>query len=189
MALLVPMVRDEKDALLTFLAAQRDALKAAVFELDREEATTTHTVSALTLAGLVKHVANTERSWVAGRLDGRAVEIVYENSFELGADQSVDDVIAFYDLVAAETEEIVRELPSLDVEVPVPKGVPWFPDDLDAWSARWVLFHCIEETARHAGHADIIREAIDGSNAFVLLAKYQGEIPDYLKPFMEKANA
>jgi hypothetical protein len=64
--------------------------------------------------------------------------------------------------------------------------VPWFPDDVENWSVRWVLLHVIEETARHAGHADIVRESIDGSNAFALLADYetaQGNRPawaDYL---------
>jgi hypothetical protein len=187
MALLTRAVTDERDALLTFLAAQREAVKAAVFELDREQATSTPSVSAINLAGLIKHVANTERSWVAGRLAGRDVEIEYQDSFNLKDGESVQDMLDFYDLVAAETEQIVKELPSLDVEVPVPKGVPWFPDDLEAWNARWVLFHCIEETARHAGHADIIRESIDGSNAYVLLAKAQGEIPDYLAAYMSDA--
>ena len=45
----------------------------------------------------------------------------------------------------------------------MPQGVPWFPDDVEAWSVRWVLLHLIEETARHAGHADIVRETIDGA--------------------------
>ena len=58
----------------------------------------------------------------------------------------------------------------MDQPVPVPKGVPWFPSDVEAWSARWVLLHLIEETARHAGHADIIREAIDGQSAYLLAA-------------------
>jgi uncharacterized damage-inducible protein DinB len=187
MALLVPPVSDERDGLLKFLSGQREALKAAVFELDRDQATSTPSVSALSLAGLIKHVANTERSWVAGRLAGRDVDIDYQNSFQLNADQSVDDVIAFYDEVAAETEAIVRELPNLEVPVPVPQGVPWFPNDVEAWSARWVLLHCIEETARHAGHADIVRESIDGSNAYVLLAKYRGEVPDYLAAYIDES--
>jgi hypothetical protein len=71
----------------------------------------------------------------------------------------------------------------MDVPVPVPKGVPWFPQDVDAWSARWVLLHLIQETTRHAGHADIIRETIDGSNAFVLLAKSKGLQLDYLAAY------
>ena len=57
---------------------------------------------------------------------------------------------------------------------PVPQGVPWYPDDLDAWSVRWVLMHLVSETARHAGHADIVREAVDGATAFPLMAAAEG---------------
>ena len=62
----------------------------------------------------------------------------------------------------------------LDQAVPVPKGVPWFPADVQAWSVRWVLLHLVEETARHAGHADIIREAIDGATMYELIAAAEG---------------
>jgi len=54
--------------------------------------------------------------------------------------------------------------------VPVPKGVPWFPADVVAWSVRWVLLHVIEELARHAGHADIIREHLDGGTMHPIMA-------------------
>ena len=56
----------------------------------------------------------------------------------------------------------------------MPKGVPWFPRDVEAWSVRWVLLHIIEETARHAGHADIIREALDGATMYALMAAAEG---------------
>jgi len=52
--------------------------------------------------------------------------------------------------------------------------VPWFPKDVSAWSVRWVLLHLIEETARHAGHADILRESIDGATALPLMAAAEG---------------
>ena len=58
----------------------------------------------------------------------------------------------------------------LDRVVPVPEGTRWAPPDLDGWSVRWILLHLIQETARHAGHADIIRESIDGATAFPLMA-------------------
>ena len=64
-------------------------------------------------------------------------------------------------LVGQETERIVRSLP-IDHAVPVPRDVPWFPAGTESWTVRWVLLHLIEETARHAGHADILRELIDG---------------------------
>ena len=55
-----------------------------------------------------------------------------------------------------------------------PHGRPWFPRDVDAWSVRWVLLHLIQETARHAGHADIVREHLDGATAFELMAAAEG---------------
>ena len=58
--------------------------------------------------------------------------------------------------------------------MPVPKGVPWYPDDVDAWSVRWVLLHLVEEIGRHAGHADIVRESIDGATMYALMAARRG---------------
>ena len=62
----------------------------------------------------------------------------------------------------------------------MPKGVPWFPDDVDAWSVRWVLLHLIEEIGRHAGHADIVRESIDGATMYELMAGGRGLAGDRL---------
>jgi len=53
---------------------------------------------------------------------------------------------------------------------PVPRDAPWFPRDIDAWSVRWVILHLINELARHSGHADIIRESIDGATMYELIA-------------------
>ena len=73
---------------------------------------------------------------------------------------------------------------SLDAPVPVPKGVPWYPDDVEAWSLRWVLLHLIEEIGRHAGHADIVRESIDGATMYELLAAVEGwPATDWLQPW------
>ena len=79
-----------------------------------------------------------------------------------------------YDEAPRRPTRSMAAIADLDQPVPVPKGVPWFPDDVDAWSVRWVLLHLIEETARHAGHADIVREAIDGATAFPLMAAAEG---------------
>jgi hypothetical protein len=180
MPVLVPPVTDERDGLLRFMAGQRNALRVSVFGLSREQATSTPTPSTLSLAGLIKHSAHCERGWVAERIAQREVpQVDYEDQFRLLEDESVEDVIALLDEVEKETEEIVLALPDLDVPVPVPDA-PWFPKDVEAWSARWVLLHMIEELARHAGHADIIREAVDGSNAFVLMAKAEGDNPEWL---------
>jgi uncharacterized damage-inducible protein DinB len=181
MPVLTGPVGDERDALLKYIATQRGALRASLFGLSREQATSTPSASALSLAGIVKHVALTERGWIAGRLAGRELaDHDYAEGFRLRSDESVEGVVELLDEVGRETEEIVRGLSDLDHEVPVPKGVPWYPDDLETWTARWILLHVMEELARHAGHADIIRESIDGANAFVLVAKAEGDNPPWL---------
>jgi Protein of unknown function (DUF664) len=93
-------------------------------------------------------------------------------------------VLDLYDRTAAETERIVSEIDDLGQAVPVPPGVPWFPDDVEAWSVRWVLLHLIEETAHHAGHADIVRETVDGATFYPLMAAAEGwPATDYIQPW------
>ena len=92
----------------------------------------------------------------------------------MGADEHLDDLLAASIAVGEETERVVHAVPDLSQRVPVPQGVPWFPPDLDAWSVRWVLMHLVSEIARHAGHADMVREAVDGATAFPLMAAAEG---------------
>jgi hypothetical protein len=94
--------------------------------------------------------------------------------FVLGRDETLAGVLRAYDEVAAGTEEVIAGVEDLGRPVPVPKDAPWFPKDVEAWSVRWVLLHMIEETARHAGHADIVRESIDGATAYPLMAAAEG---------------
>jgi len=75
--------------------------------------------------------------------------------------ESLDALVSRYEEVARRTEELVVSLPSLDVSQPLPEA-PWFEAG-SSWSARRALFHVVAETAQHAGHADIIRETVDGA--------------------------
>ncbi|MBV9953387.1 MAG: DinB family protein [Acidimicrobiia bacterium] len=173
----VAPVADEREGLLAYLDQQRHVLRVAAYGLTDEQARATPTPSALSVGGLVKHVAQTEQGWMDTVLqrerDGAdGGEAAYEDGFRLLEGETLADVLAFYDEVAAETREVVAGL-GLDHPVPVPPA-PWNPTDVDAWSLRWVLLHLIEETARHAGHADIVREAVDGATAFALLAAAEG---------------
>lgn len=93
----------------------------------------------------------------------------YENEFVMREDETLADILAAFDAGNAEAVRLVETV-DLAAAVPVPHDVPWFPKDVSAWSVRWVLFHMIEELARHAGHADIIRESIDGATLYELLA-------------------
>ena len=185
-----PMVTDERAMLLGYMAQQRDGIRFAAYGLTDEQARQTPTAGELSIGGLVKHVAATEASWidlVAGRDRGRSQEeseAAYEDAFRLGPNESLVDALAAYATVAAETEAAINAITDLNQPVPVPKGVPWYPDDLDAWNVRWVLLHVIEETARHAGHADIVRESIDGATMYPLMAAVEGwPATEWLQPW------
>ncbi len=182
-------VADERDGLLSFLAQQRYVLKLAAYGLTDEQARLTSTKSSLSVGGLIKHVATVEDSWLDTVLqvpqkpfEESVAE--YTSAYRLGPDETVKDALARYDEVAARTAEVIAGIDDLGQSVPVPKGVPWFPRDVEAWSVRWVLLHLIQETARHAGHADIIREHIDGGTAMPLMAAAEGwpESP-WIKPW------
>lgn len=175
----VPPIADEREGLLAYLAQQRHVLKLAAFGLSNDQARMAPTKSALTIGGLIKHAANVERSWldtVLQREKPRPAdrEAKYLSDFRLEPDETLASVVGSYEEAAEETEKAIAGISDLGQPVPVPKGVPWFPDDVEAWSVRWVLLHLIEETARHAGHADILRESLDGATAFPLMAAAEG---------------
>ncbi|MBQ0827325.1 DinB family protein [Streptomyces tagetis] len=166
---------DERGALLSFLAEQRGGIRRSVLGLTEEQATSRPSASELSLAGLVKHVAETEQTWIArARQVPPAVhrdESTWHESFRLTGGETVASQLAYWEEVAAETEAYVRGVPSLDDTFPLPKA-PWFPPD-ERVSVRWLCLHLIRETARHAGHADIIRESLDGASAWDLVAREQ----------------
>lgn len=172
----VPPVANEREGLLAYLAQQRYGLRLAAYGLTDEQARAIPTRSALSIGGLIKHVATTERGWIDLVLqrDRASSEDDYMANFRMEPDETLASILELYDEVAKETDQAIAGIPDLGQAVPIPKGVPWFPSDVDAWSVRWVLLHLIEETARHAGHADIIREHIDGATAFPLMAAAEG---------------
>ena len=171
-------VSDERDGLLAYLAQQRDGLRYAVHGLTDEQAAATPTVSALSLAGLIKHVAQVEQHWIVEIVAQRPLPAVQAEDYQVGFRPEVGETLAglldIYAAVAAETEAIIGGIADPGQAVPVPQGVPWFPKDVEAWSVRWVLLHLIQETARHAGHADIIRESLDGATMYALMAAAEG---------------
>ncbi|MCD7443657.1 MULTISPECIES: DinB family protein [Streptomyces] len=167
---------DERGALLSFLAEQRGGIRRSVLGLTDEQASSRPSASELSLAGLLKHVAEVEQGWVA-RAKGEPPAVKRDESnwhecFTLVDGESVEQQLAYWEKVAAETEAFVRSAPSLDDTFPLPDE-PWFPQG-EAVSVRWLVLHLIRETARHAGHADIVRESLDGATAFELVAKEQG---------------
>jgi hypothetical protein len=181
-------VTDERELLLAYLAQQRDGIRYAAFGLRDDQARLAPTASTLTIGGLVKHVDAMERSWMDLVLQRPAAtqeeqEATWQDGFALGADEALVDALARYDELAKETDAVLAGI-DLDQPVPVPKGVPWFPADVEAWTVRWVVLHIIEETARHAGHADIIRESIDGATMHPLMAAAEGwPATEWLQPW------
>ncbi|MFI1104964.1 DinB family protein [Streptomyces melanogenes] len=163
---------DERGALLAFIEAQRGGLRRTLLGLTEEQAASRPSASELSLSGLLKHVAECELIWL--RLaqqrpnEKQREQSTWHESFELVGDETVPQMLAFWDEVAKETEEFARSVPSLDDTFPLPEA-PWFPKD-GRVSMRWMLLHLIEEFARHAGHADIVRESLDGRTAFELVA-------------------
>ncbi|MCU7825372.1 DinB family protein [Kitasatospora sp. DSM 101779] len=184
----VPPVTDERHALLAYLDQQRQCLRVTAHGLTDEQATSAPSASELSIAGLIKHAARCERGWmdlVLQRRRGpeRAADEDDASDFVLGPRETLAGVLADYAAAAAETDEIVAGLPDLGRPVPVPKGLPWFPADVEAWSVRWVLLHLIEETARHGGHADIIRETLDGATLYPLMAAAEQWPDPWFRPW------
>jgi hypothetical protein len=185
-------VADERDALLTFLAGERYVLRLTAYGLTDEDIRKTPSASDLSIGGVIKHVAASERRWadmVAKRFRPRSVE-EYMTDFRVEPEETAESILDDYADVAASTDALIADIPDLGQAVPVPKGVPWFPNDVDAWSVRWVLHHLIQETARHTGHADIIRESLDGATAFPLMAAAEGwSMPPLVEPWKPAARA
>ncbi|HIW61636.1 MAG TPA: DinB family protein [Candidatus Stackebrandtia excrementipullorum] len=165
----------ERSDVLASLAHARHFLRFTARGLTTEQALLRTTASALTIAGLIKHVTAAEKWWADFTVTGGTGTMRKDYSdwteedfasldgeFVPGPDETLEDLLAAYDDVAARTDALVRRLPSLDDERELPNA-PWFAER--SWSARRVLQHIVSETAQHAGHADIIRESLDGSRS------------------------
>jgi hypothetical protein len=161
----------ERTDFRTALTQHRDLLLRTVQGLSDAQARLTPTASQLCLGGIIKHVALMEEGWVrfieeGPASDGPPDQAAYEThaaGFRMGDEETLQDLVARYQAVAGYTDELVVGLPSLDSSHPLPEA-PWFEPGA-RWSARRVLVHIVAETAQHAGHADIIRETIDGSKS------------------------
>ncbi len=153
----------ERADLLETLRMHRALLRGTARGLTDEQAATRSTASELTLAGIVKHVAATEASWADFAVRGTAAmeqpPEEWAQQWVLGPGESLETVLAHYADVAARTDELVRTL-DLDSAHPLPEA-PWFEPGA-VRSARRVFLHVVAETAQHAGHADILRESLDG---------------------------
>ncbi|MEJ1200699.1 MULTISPECIES: DinB family protein [unclassified Streptomyces] len=170
-----PAVTGERADLLEMLAHQRHFLRFTTRDLTDEQAGLRTTASELCLGGLIKHVSSVERSWANFIVDGpsamggdfttmtEADWAQRADEFRMLPGETLAGVLADYAEAARRTDDLLATLPDLGATQPLPKA-PWFEADAQ-WSARRVLMHIVAETAQHAGHADIIRESLDGAKS------------------------
>ncbi|MFZ3565464.1 DinB family protein [Streptomyces sp. BH097] len=169
-----PTVTGERADLLEALAKQRYFLTFTTRDLTDDQARQRTTASELCLGGLIKHLTEVEQSWAGFILEGAAAMPDFTamteadfaaraDTFRLLPDETLAGVLAAYEKAAARTDELVASVPDLDRRWALPKA-PWNEPGAE-WSVRRVLMHLVAETAQHAGHADIIRESLDGSKS------------------------
>jgi hypothetical protein len=152
---------DEREMLCGFLDWYRAVVIHKVEGLSDADATRIMTPSGVSPLGIIRHLAWVERLWFQWRLAGDDVSLWHgpDNSvtFALDPADTVTSVVAGYRAEVEQADRVVSTLGSLDQLSVHPH--PLF----GPVSARWVLVHLIEETARHAGHLDVMREQLDGS--------------------------
>jgi hypothetical protein len=178
----------ERTDLLAALSNARAAITKPTHGLSDEQAGERPTVSALCLGGLIKHVAAMEEEWLRFAVDGprpvsydlpdgvtwadiaagTAREIPqwildHENGFQMRPGETLASVVEEYERVATRTEEVIAAIPDLSLTHPLPDA-PWHEPG-GVRSVRGVLMHVIAETSQHAGHADILRETLDGQTS------------------------
>jgi uncharacterized damage-inducible protein DinB len=158
MVVRVPFTGGEKESLQASLDRHRDAVLWKLEGLGDDDLRRAMTPSGTNLLGLVKHLAAVEYGWFCDTFGRETEPLPFDEDdpdadLRVGPDESTEDVLAFYARARAAADKAIEEV-ALEQT-----GTAWFGD---AVTMRWVLIHMIEETARHAGHVDILRELIDG---------------------------
>jgi uncharacterized damage-inducible protein DinB len=175
-------VAGERESLLEYLRYQHSAFLAVSRGLTDEQARLSPTVSTLCIGGLIKHVTTMEYAWTQQVIsedplpdDPRSLTGMmadHADQYRVHDDESLEGLLATFREQNAETLHVFGEA-DLDAPIVVPAHIQMIYED-PHWTTRWVLLHIIEEMARHAGHADVIRETIDGSTMYQLLADLEG---------------
>ena len=168
-------VTGEKRDLLILLQDQRNMLKITARNLSDDEARKQSTVSTLTIGALIKHLAHGEEN-AARVITERDENAEFDMSqamteYEMTGDETLAGWLTAYDRGAAEFDRVIADAESLDELIPQPTA-PWQPER--EWlSIRAMIIHLIRETAHHCGHADIIREALDGQTTMGAISEGQ----------------
>jgi Protein of unknown function (DUF664) len=150
----------ERELLTGFLDWYRAVIERKVTGLSRDDAIRIMTPTGLSPLGIVKHLGDIEQSWFRERFAGEQIETPWSDDdpyavFRIEPDESVPSIVAFYRGSAEQSRRVVAEASLEDLSI----GASPFYGRV---SLRWILVHMIEETARHAGHLDLMREQIDG---------------------------
>jgi hypothetical protein len=155
---------DERTTLMQFLQYHRTTLERQAYALtDAQAATASASPSTLTITGLIRHLTDVERSWFRRCFDGQAIDPLYfdderpDGDLEVDAGMSLADTIAVWRAEIAECDRIVSHVADMG-QLATGRSYRGYQPNM-----RWVLVHMIEEYARHCGHADLIRERIDGA--------------------------
>ncbi|WUH96843.1 DinB family protein [Spirillospora sp. NBC_00431] len=155
---IVPYTGDEKESLKASLDRHRKVVPWKLQGLDEEQARRPMTPSGTSLLGLAKHLAAVEYSWFSETFGRETEPLPFDDDpdadLRVGPDETTAGILAFYERARAASDTVIEEL---DVDA---RGTAWHGATV---SLRWVLIHMIEETARHAGHMDIVRELLDGA--------------------------
>ena len=195
-----PPASGERQTLIEFLRFNQKSFFAHAYGLTDEQARSTPSVSALSVGGPIKHATGVQRGGM-DRVeaapefppkDERPMEEImadYTDQYVMREDETLDQLLVALRKQNEDTLRLFAEA-DWDTPVPVPHDVPWFPQDIDNWTVRWVALHLIEELTRHAGHADIIRESVDGATMYELMAAVE-EWPetDWIKRWKPRQDA
>ncbi|WP_377270525.1 DinB family protein [Peterkaempfera sp. SMS 1(5)a] len=168
-----PTPAGECGDILQILDEQRNFLRIAVRGIGDDDARRRTTVSELTLGGILRHVTRCERSWAHILLhgDGSMPEAMTDQEqYRMADGQTLAGLLEEHAEAARATDRAVAAQPDLDRHCLLPR-FPWGPQRDTHWSARRILLHIIRETAHHSGHADIIREALDGASTTMQMSE------------------
>lgn len=186
-----PAVRPtEHEHLVEWISAALANARSIVHGLDADQLRARPIPSSdLTLGWLILHIGEVAEHWLgraaagpAGYDTGRSIQEKWEASYAVNAvadDATAGDVLAEFDRRVAAGLESLRAI-DLDGAVPPPTDAPWYPPGLGDFTGRWVVQHVYTEIERHSGHADLLREAIDGRTMYDLIAEDQGIDMSYI---------
>ncbi|MCH8991595.1 MAG: DinB family protein [Acidobacteria bacterium] len=154
----------EKETLLAFLDNNRAVMVWKLDGLSEGDARRPMVRSGTNMLGLVKHLAWVERWWFEYNFAGREVDFPWSDDdpdadFRVEAEESIADIVTLYEVSVADSNGIIDSADLDDLAAVSRDGV--------SRSLRWIVGHMVEETARHAGHADIVRELIDDNTGYM----------------------